>query len=326
MELFQVFWDDQKNLFLEFDKNDEEQVLFLPEKIIRVNFQFEMSKIVKHEIYYKQSPTLISIKKFYHSTDRLGFSIELDEIQGFTDVQIKILRLTFFLNSGHKVEYTFTEKFNISDIWVNDDCYDGFEYIDLRGSRSQRTKVIQERVIQEVKTDFNQNTEERKTIYEKKSIENISVDNSLLSIISENNRTLKSIEQHLKNLSLTMQNLPVNPILSGPPVRTPQRIPGPGIERIRRIDSSSLIQGRGSSAKVLVIKEMKAKFKETTDKNKGFSIKDFLKPMEETELKAIMLNDEKLIELEEKAIQNQIKRFKQQQEQEIKLLELKAPK
>ncbi len=53
---------------------------------------------------------------------------------------------------------------------------------------------------------------------------------------------------------------------------------------------------------------------------------DFLKPMGETELKAITLDDEKLMELEEKAIQNQIKRFEEQQEQEIKLLELKAPK
>ncbi|MHA1534426.1 MAG: hypothetical protein ACTSP8_06820, partial [Promethearchaeota archaeon] len=298
----------------------------LPEKIIRVNFQFEMSKIVKHEIYYKQSPTLISIKKFYHATNRIGFSIELDEIQGFSDIQIKILRLTFFLNSGHKVEYTFTEKFNISDIWVNDDCYDGFEYINLRGSRSQRTKVTQERVIHAVKTDFNQNTEERTTIYEKRSIENISVDNSLLSLIGENNKTLKSIELHLKNLSLTLQNLPVNSILSGPPVRTPQRIPGAGIERIKRTALPSLIRGRGSSAKVLVIKEMKAKFKETTEKHDGFSVQDFLKPMGEVELKAITLNDEKLLELEEKAIQNQIKRFEEQQEQEIKLLELKAPK
>jgi len=326
MELFQVFWDDQKNIFLEFEKNDEEQVLFLPEKIIRVNLQFEISKIVKHEIYYKQSPTLISIKKFYHATNRLGFSIELDEIQGFSDIQIKILRLTFFLNSGHKVEYTFTEKFNISDIWVNDDCYDGFEYIDLRGTRSQRTKVTQERVIHAVKTDFNQNTEERTTIYEKKSIENISVDSSLLSMIAENNKTLKSIERHLKNLSLTLQSLPVNPILSGPPIRTPQRISGPGIERTKRTGPPSLIQSRGSSAKVLVIKEMKAKFKETTEKNQGFSIQDFLKPMGEAELNAITLNDEELIELEEKAIKNQIKRFEQQQEQEIKLLELKTPK
>ncbi len=325
MELFQVFWDDQKNLFLEFEKNDEEQVLFLPEKINRLNFQFEMSKIVKHEIYYKQSPTLISIKKFYHATNRLGFSIELDEIQGFMDIQIKVLKLTFFLNSGHKVEYTFTEKFNISDIWVNDDCYDGFEYIDLHGSKNKRTKVTQERVIQAVKTDFNQNTEERTTIYEKKSIENISVDNSLLSLIDENNKTLKSIEQHLKNLSLTLQNLPVNPILSGPPVRIPQRIPGPGIERIIETDLPSLIQNRGSSAKLLVIKEMKAKFKETTEKNNGFSIKDFLKPMGEEELKAITLNDEELMKREEKAIENQIKRFKRQQEQEVNLEELKAP-
>jgi len=326
MELFQVFWDDQKNIFLEFEKNDEEQILFLPEKIIRVNFQFEMSRITRHEICYKQSPTLISIKKFYHATDRLGFSIELDEIQGFLDIQINILRLTFFLNSGHKVEYTFTEKFNISDIWVNDDCYDGFEYIDLRGSRSQKIKVTQEKVIQEVRTDFNQNTEKTTTIYERKSIENITIDNSLLTLIGENNKTLKSIEHHLKNLTLTLQNLPVNPMLSGPPVRTPQRILGPGIERIKRTELPSLIQSRGSSAKVLVIKEMKAKFKEITEKNDGFSIKDFLKPMGDAELTAITLNEEELMEREEKAIQNQIKRFEQQQEQEIKLLELKAPK
>jgi hypothetical protein len=118
----------------------------------------------------------------------------------------------------------------------------------------------------------------------------------------------------------------VNSILSGPPVRTPQRIPGAGIERIKRTELPSLIRGRGSSAKVLVIKEMKAKFKETTEKHDGFSVQDFLKPMGEVEFKAITLNDEKLLELEEKAIQNQIKRFEKLQEQEIKLLELKAPK
>ena len=145
-------------------------------------------------------------------------------------------------------------------------------------------------------------------------------------MIGENNKTLKNIEQHLKNLSLTLQNLPVNSILSGPPVRTPQRIPGPGIERIKRTELPSLIQNRGSSAKVLVIKEMKAKFKGVTEKNNGFSIKDILKPMGEAELKAITFNDEELMKREEKAIQNQIKRFERLQEQEIKLKELKAPK
>ena len=69
MELFQVFWDDQKKLFLEFEKNDEEQVLILPEKINRLNIQYEISKIVKQGIYYKESPSLVSIKKIYHSNE-----------------------------------------------------------------------------------------------------------------------------------------------------------------------------------------------------------------------------------------------------------------
>jgi len=73
MELFQVFWDDQRKLFLEFKKNDEEQTQFLPDKIKRLNFQFEISKIVKQEIYYKQSPSLVSIKKIYHSNDHRWF-------------------------------------------------------------------------------------------------------------------------------------------------------------------------------------------------------------------------------------------------------------
>ena len=75
MELFQVFWDDQKKLFLEFEKNDEEQVLFLPESINRLNVHFEISKVVKQDIYFKQTPSLVSIKKIYHSTEYLGFSI-----------------------------------------------------------------------------------------------------------------------------------------------------------------------------------------------------------------------------------------------------------
>ena len=137
MELFQVFWDDQKKLFLEFEKNDEEQVLFLPEKINRLNIQFEISKIVKQEICYKESPSLVSIKKIYHSNEFLGFSIELDEIQGYVDIQIKILRLTIYLYSGQRIEYTFSEKYNVSDIWVNDDCYAGFQFIDLSTNKNQ---------------------------------------------------------------------------------------------------------------------------------------------------------------------------------------------
>ena len=332
MELFQVFWDDQRKLFLEFKKNDEEQVQFLPDKIKRLNFQFEISKIVRQEIYYKQSPSLISIKKIYHSNELLCFTIELDEIQGYTDIQIKVLKLTIYLYSGHRIEYIFSEKFNILDIGINDDCYDGFQFIDLSLGKGQKRKVTQERVVQSIKTDYNQNKEERTIIYEKNSIESISTDQSVISMMKESNETLKNIELYLKNLSLTMQNMPVSPISYGPLVRTPQRTSGSGIERIKRSELPSLIQSRGSSAKLLVIKEMKTKFREITEKNKGFSVTDILKPMSEDELKAIVLSDEELKKKEEITINNQIKRFKkkqelkEQKEKKIKLKKLNKPK
>jgi hypothetical protein len=326
MELFQVFWDDQKKLFLEFEKNEEEQVLFLPEKINRLNIHFEISKIVKQDIYYKQTPSLVSIKKIYHSTEYLGCSIELDEIHGFSDIQIKILRLTIYLYSGERIEYTFSEKFNVSDIWVNDDCYAGFQFVDLRVPKSQRKKVTRERVVQATKTDFIQKKEEKTVIYEKRSIESIPADQSVISMMNESNKTLKNIEKHLASLALTLQNMPTTPVSYGPPSGVPQRIPGPGIERIKGSEVQSLIQGRGSSAKLLVIKEMKRIFKETTEKNSGFSIKDILKPMDEKELQSITLKEEELREKEEIAITNQIKRFKKKQEEKIKLEQLNEPK
>ncbi|MBY9011053.1 MAG: hypothetical protein KGD70_01625 [Candidatus Lokiarchaeota archaeon] len=325
MELFQVFWDDQKKLFLEFEKKGEEQVLFLPDKINRLNIQFEISKIVKQEICYKQSPSLVSIKKIYHSNEYLGLSIELDEIQGYMDIQIKILKLTIYLYSGQRIEYTFSEKFNVSDIWVNDDCYAGFEFVDLSLPNNQRKKITRERVVQATKTDFIQKKEEKTVIYEKRSIESIPTDHSVISMMNESNKTLKNIEKHLATLALTLQNMPVNPISYGPPSGIPQRIPGPGIERIKRPELQSLIQNQGSSSKLLVIKEMKTIFRESTEKNNGFSIKDILKPMEESELQSITLSEEDLIKKEEEAITNQIKRFKKLQEEKIKLEQLKEP-
>jgi hypothetical protein len=209
---------------------------------------------------------------------------------------------------------------------MNDDCYAGFQFIDLSSSKNRRKKVTQERVVQATKTDFNQKKEEKTVIYEKSSIESIPMDQSVISMMNESNKTLKNIEKHLESLALTLQNMPTNPISYGPPSGVPQRIPGPGIERIKSQDVQSLIQGRGSSAKLLVIKEMKTIFRATSEKNNGFSIKDILKPMDEKELESITLSDDELVEKEEVAIANQIKRFKKQQEKKIELENLKAPK
>jgi hypothetical protein len=81
-----------------------------------------------------------------------------------------------------------------------------------------------------------------------------------------------------------------------------------------------------NSGKLMVIKEMKEIFKQSTDENSSFNIKDILKPLSEEELNKMMLDDNILKEKEEAAINNQIKRFKNEQEKVIKLKKLKKPK
>ncbi|MFW9902035.1 MAG: hypothetical protein ACFFDY_12250, partial [Candidatus Thorarchaeota archaeon] len=176
MELFQVFWDDHHKLFLEFKKDEEEQLLFLPEKIKRITMQFAISK---QNIHHNQPPYLISIKRLYHSSDRLSFSIELDELNNTDGLQIKILRLSIFLYSGQKYQYMFKESFRISDIWVNEDCYDGFKFEDLQSKRSFKSKITQEKIFQEIKTTIHDNQEKRTILYQKSKIEKSSEEDSL---------------------------------------------------------------------------------------------------------------------------------------------------
>jgi predicted amino acid-binding ACT domain protein len=76
----------------------------------------------------------------------------------------------------------------------------------------------------------------------------------------------------------------------------------------------------------MVIKEMKTIFEQSTDENSIFNIKNILKPLTEEELNIIMLEDNALKEKEETAINNQMKRFKKEQEKVINLKTLKKPK
>jgi hypothetical protein len=319
MELFQVFWDDQNKLFLEFKKTEDEQLLFLPEQIRRLTLRFEISK---QETHLKDPPYLISIKKLYHSSEFLSFTVELDELIRTEDLQIKILMLTIFLYSGQKFEYIFAETFKISDIWCNEDCYEGFEIEDLHQKRRSKTKITQEKLIQEIKTNFQENKEQRTLIYQKSKIEESNRDDSLLTLISEGNKTLKRIEQALQNLSFAFPN---NPVQYSPPIQV-IRSSETAIERIKKPTKPALIQGQMSSGKLMVIREMKTLFKETIEKNSDFNIKDILKPLTEEELQSITLSDEELSKKEEESIKNQIKRLKKQQKEEIQLEDLKPPK
>lgn len=322
MELFQVFWDDQKKLFLEFKKEDNEKHVYLPNNIKRLNLQFEISK---EEVFYKEPPYLISIKKVYHSNDTFAFTVDLDLINNLEDLQIKILRLHIFLNSGQRIEHSFEERFKISEIEYNDDCYIGFEFEDLSSKKNLRRSFTQEKIYEEIKTDFNKSEQKRTVIYEKKRVENIPEDFSIISIVSESNKTLKNIEEQLKNLAAILKNMSFNntQFLPSIPVKRNQET---GIERIARLPSKpNLLQSGEPSAKILVIKEMKSIFQTTIEKNSAFNVKDILKPMSEEELKRMILSDEELVKRKDKFLNNLIKQQEDKKKKKLTLEDLKKP-
>jgi len=322
MELFQVFWDDQKKLFLEFKKEENEKLVYLPNNIRRLNIQFEISK---EEVFYKEPPYLISIKKIFHSGETLAFTVDLDLINNLEDLQIKILRLHIFLNSGQRIEHSFRETFKVSEIDFNEECYIGFEFEDLNPNKNLRSTFTQEKIYEEIKTNFNKSEQKRTVIYEKKRVENIPEDFSIISMVSESNKSLKNIEEQLKNLAVILKNMSFNNTQYLPPIPV-KRSQESGIERIRRLPSNpNLLQSGAPSAKILVIKEMKSIFKNSIDENTDFNIKNILKPMSEEDLKAITLSDELLMKKEQESIKNQIKRLKNKQKEPLALENLKEP-
>ncbi len=323
MELFQVFWDDQQKLFLEFKKDNKEKEIYAPQKIKYLNIHFEISKILTQDIFHKQPPIIISIKKIYHSNECLSFPIELDDFRNSDDLQIKILRLIIFLKSGHRVEYIFTEKLNLSDVWINEDCYFGYNLEDLSSRNRFRQTITKEKLYEEIQKDYENNKEKKTLIVEKQKIENVVESDSLVEMIRENNDTLKVIANELKHLTAVLKNISFNNLAHGslPPRPPMRRSNEPGIERIKRPPSRPMMMHEGSSAKVLVIKEMKEKFSKVIEKNNEFNIQDILKPMSEEELKSLTLNEEELKKKEEAAIQKQIERFKKEQQKELPLAE-----
>jgi hypothetical protein len=323
MELFQVFWGEQNKLFLEFKKTEKEKEIYIPERIKRLNLQFEISKLAA---LYKEPPYLISIKKIYHSKESIAFTIDLDLVNTFEDLQIKILRLYIILHSGQRIEYSFRETLNISEIEFNADYYSGFEVEDLNLSKNIKSTYTQEKIYEEIKTDCIKSEKKRTKIIEKKIFEDIPEDLSLISMVNESNKYLKNIEEQLKNLAVILksmnfkdiQYIPSNPIIT--------KSQEGGIERIKKPMTPNLIQGQISSGKLMVIKEMKSIFKANIDKNSEFNINNILKPLTEKELEAMVLSDEELEKKEEEAIKNEIKRLKKQQEEKLKLENLKPPK
>lgn len=318
MELFQVFWDEERNLFLEFKKDQGEKHLFLPETVKRINLRYEISKIFKHENSQNQFPQLISIKTIYFFNDLIAFSIDLSEINNTEDIQIKILNLTIILYSGHKMEYSIRSTFILSEICKNEDCYANFSYEEIK--RENETNIessaTHEKFYHEFETDLKNHKERGRLIYEKSGMKNVSKKDPIMTLISQNTIAMNSIVEQLKELNSTLKNMPLNNLgyvspglaQGGPPNR---------LESSIRSREKLNIKPPG---KLPFLSELKEIFED----NEKF--KNYLKPMSEGDLKAITLNDEDLEKKQEQAIEREIKRLEKIESKKVDLEKLNKPK
>jgi len=318
MELFQVFWDDRRNLFLEFKKNEEEKPYFLSENIKRLNLKYELSRIDRKDAYNKEMPILVSIKNFLISEDFMAFSIDLDLIMSQEDLEINFVNLSVFFYSGERIEVSINEVYEMSEIFINEE-FDVLEFQNRLKTEDRASILTQERVYQEVSKDFHNNRERTTRVYEKNQIKNPSSVLPYISTIHENSERLRNMELYLKDISETLKHMKFNGVGFGPPGLSSQGVMP--IKRIKRLPVKNL----SSSPRLSFLPELKQVFSSNMENNENFNFREILKPMDEEELKMIVLDDEVLQKKELEAISRQLEKVEQDISNQIKLEDLKKP-
>ena len=317
MELFQVYWDDQRNLFLEFKKDQLENQLFLPGTIKRINLKYEISRNNKRDRCFRQEPYLISVRNFYFFNEFMAFSIDMSEINDTDDLQIKIVNIIIILYSGKKIEYAISTTFIMAEICVNDECYSNFTYEEIKMENKTENSILHEKIFQELEKDLKNNKERSTFIYEKKSINNSISHDLLVNLVSGNTEAINNIVEQLKELNSTLKNMSLNSIgyvspglsQNGPPKRITNWKTNPKLSNSRLAIKSP--------GKLPFLPELKKIMKDDD------SFHNYLKPMSEEELTEIMLDDEELEKKQEITIKRQIKRLEKEYPQELLLQNLK---
>lgn len=316
MELFQVFWDDRRNLCLEFKNSEEDKPYFVPENIKRLNLKYELSRIDRKDAYNKKMPILVSIKNFFISEDLIVFSIDLDLLMPQEDLEINFVNLTVFFYSGKRIEISINEIYEMSEIYVNED-FDTMDYQKRLKNDNTIPLITQERVYQEISKDFQHNKEKTTSVYEKNQIRNPSKVLPYISMIHENSERLKNMESYLKDISETLKRMKFNGTSLGSPGLSSQD--GIEIKRIRRIP----VKNVNASKRLSFLSELKEILNNSTEDNGVFNFKQILKPMDEEELKMIVLDDEELEKKEIEMLTRQMEKIEQENSGQIKLEDLK---
>ena len=318
MELFQVFWNDHKNLCLEFKKNEDDKPYIVSENIRRLNLKYELSRIDRKDVYNGEMPILVSIKNFHISEDLMAFSIDLDLLMPQEDLEIKFVNLTVFFLSGKRIEFSINEIYEMSEIHVNEE-FDFLNYQKRKKQDNSTPTITQERVYQEISKDFQNKKEKTTSIYEKKQITNPSNVLPYVSTIHENSERLKNMELYLKEISETLKHMKFNGTSLGSPGLSSHD--GTEIKRIKRIPVKNVM----ASKKLSFLPELKQIFNNRLEDGEIFNFREILKPMDEEEHKMIILDDEKLEKKELEKFIRQIEKNEQENSDQIKLDDLKKP-
>jgi len=323
MELFQIFWDDHKNLFLEFKKDEEDKPIIVPEKIKRFNLKYELLKSGKKDLYYREMPILVSIKKFFISDDLVLFSIDMDLLMIQEDLQINFLSLTIFFQSGKKMEIIINEEYEISEICINEEEIGSiYKKQEFPKENTTTTSITQERVIKQVSKDIQNNKEKSTFVYEKKQIENISGSESFIEISRDSNQRLRNVEKYLKEIAESLKHIRFDGISNDSALN--QISNDQDIRRIRRVPSK--IIGSGPPKRLAFIGELKGVFENVMKDKDVLNFRDILKPMSDDELKHIILDEEILKKKELEAFTRSMKKIESKDTEPIKLENLKKPK
>ena len=319
MELCQLFWDDQNNLFLEFKKYQDEKLDIEPENIKSLHIKFEIIPVDNKELYKKEPSYLISIDKFYFLDDSIYFPINFDDLNHYDDLKIKFLLLTIIFYSGKRKAYSIEEIFEMDDILLIEDNFDNFFQEIKRSKIKIESTIVQEKIIETIDKDPQTNKEKRTYVYEKNRFKRTIETDTLTTLINNGNERLKNVEEELKNIKAMIKSLSLNNVsnVSFAVQRGPPR--SLGIERIKRLSGPKLNNLLPSPKSLEYLPELKALMKDNG------KFRDYLKPISNEELDKITLNDEQLIEKQEEIYHRQIEIIKKKEEKTIILENLKKP-
>jgi hypothetical protein len=136
MELVELAWNDENDLCFQFQKAEPHN--FIAEDVQNLNLKFELVKVDKHDIY-KEPPFLVSVKNLHFFDNLFAFSISLDELKDIENLQINVVKLTIFLQSGEKLDVFVDKNYTLSELGYQESDY--FEYMEEETVYKRRRKV-----------------------------------------------------------------------------------------------------------------------------------------------------------------------------------------